>query len=839
MGTLMQDLRYAIRQAVKQPGFTAIVVLSLALGIGANTMIFSLVNALLLRSLPYSDPARVMVLWFTPPGHPEQNAGATNAECQVLRERTQSFEHIGCARPYVPMNLSDENQDAEAAERLIGQQFTADLTASLGVKPVIGRWHTLEEEQPGADQVMLISYRLWQRRFGGSSSVLGKKVYIASQNSMSSVGTIIGVLPKEFDFFNPTADYWFPMPLPPDAMLSPTRGALVAARLKPGVTMAQAQEEMKAFASSLGEEMPATTKGWGIRVEDIQHAYLGGFRNPLLILQGVVAFVLLIACANVAGLLLAQGVSQHKELAIRAALGSGRSRIMRQLLTGNVLLAIMGGITGLAIGWGGLRLVVYSLPEWLPRMDEITIDKNVLGFTLALSILTGFIFGVLPALQVSRPDLMDALRHSTRSTTAGGARQRMRSAFVVLQVSLALVLLVGAGLMINSFLRLYAVTPGFDPEGLMTFQIPFSYGKFVRDTGRRTPSGSLETEITPLLSQTSEQVRERLTAIPGVQSAAYISTVPPLVGFARQFPFTIGGKQPDPAEQEAQSAEFYPVSSKYFETLEIPVLRGREFTAADSAAGQPVVLVNSTMAKRFWPDEDAIGKQIQLKYFNEPPRQIVGIVGDVRQNARNDIKPQVYLPIAQLPVIQQKNQSAGLELITFVVRSKGDAKQLTAAFRPAVAEVDRTQPVFHVQPLDQYISDQMQGFRQYVLMLGVFGGVALILALIGIYGIMAHAVTQRTNEIGVRMALGATSRQVLGVVLRRGMLLISIGLLLGLGGALALTRIISSQLWGVTATDPLTFVLVVAGLGSVALLACYIPARRALKVNPVIALRYE
>jgi putative ABC transport system permease protein len=393
--------------------------------------------------------------------------------------------------------------------------------------------------------------------------------------------------------------------------------------------------------------------------------------------------------------------------------------------------------------------------------------------------------------------------------------------------------------MINSFLRLYAVAPGFDPKGLMTFQIPFSYGKFVRDTGRRTPSGSLETEITPLLAQTSEQVRARLAAIPGVQSVAFISTVPPLVGFARQFPFTIGGKQTEPAQQEAQSAEYYPVSSKYFETLQIPILRGREFTAGDSAAGQPVILINSTMAKRFWPKDDAIGQQIQLKYFNEPRRQIIGIVGDVRQNARNDIKPQVYLPIAQLPLIQQKNQSAGLELITFIVRSKGDAKQLTAAFRPAVAEVDRTQPIFHIQPLEQYISDQMQGFRQYVLMLGVFGGVALVLALIGIYGIMAHTVTQRTNEIGIRMALGASSRQVLRLVLRRGLLLIGIGLVLGLAASVGLTRVISSQLWGVTATDPITFAFVVAGLASVAVLACYIPARRALKVDPVIALRYE
>ena len=841
MSTLMQDLRYSVRRMLKQPGFAAIVVVSLALGIGANTMIFSLVNGLLLRSLPYPDPDRVVVLWFTPPNRPDQRNVATHANCAALRERSRSFEHIGCGIPGIGANLSEEGQDAAAAERLIGQQYTADLADALGVGPLIGRWFTVEEEQPGRDPVILISYRLWQSRFAGSPNVVGRKVRVTgTQNTASDIATIIGVVPDGFDFFNPLADLWFPFVIPAGSANAPTRRLLVAGRLLPGVTVTQAQAEMTAFAQGLAEEVPETNKDWGIQVQPVQEAYLGPLRSPFLVLQGVVAFVLLIACANVAGLLLAQGAAQQKELAIRSALGSSRSRIIRQLLTGNVLLAIMGGIAGLAIGWAGMRVLVNSLPPGFPRLSAVTIDSTVLGFTLLLSVATGLIFGILPALQISRPDLMDALRDSTRSATAGGARQRLRSAFVVLQISLALVLLIGAGLMINSFLRLYAVESGVDTSNLMSFQVQLSDSKFIRDTGGRTPSGSAETETSPLLSQVSEQMRGRLGAIPGVESVAMVSTVAPLMGGARRYPFTIDGKQPAPAEQEAQSAEWYPISPEYFETLKLSILRGHEFTAQDSAAGLPVIVINSTMANRFWPNDDPIGKRVQVSYFNDPPRQIVGVVGDVRQSSRQtDAQAQMYVPFGQLPAIQEKRLSFGTEILTFVMRSAGNPEQLTAGLRSAIAEIDRSQPVYNVQPLERYVSNQLEGYRQYVMMLGVFGGIAVILAVVGIYGIMAHAVTQRTNEIGIRMALGAGSGQVLKLVLRRGLILIVIGLVLGFGASLALTQVLNSFLWGVTATDPLTFALVVAGLASVALLACYIPARRALKVSPIIALRYE
>lgn len=841
MNALMQDLRYAVRRIVKYPGFTAVVVISLALGIGANTMIFSLVNGLLLQSLPYPEAERVMVLWFTPPNRPDQRLGATNRNCEALRLRpTQSFERIGCMVGG-STNLSEEGQDAQAAEFLQGQEYTADFAQALGVKPILGRWFTSEENERGRGPIMLISHRLWQRRFGGSPDVLGKNVHVTfTQSAGSNIGTIIGVLPDEFEFFNPQSDYWFAFVLPAGAENSPSRRYTAVGRLKPGVTVTQAQAEMNGIAAGLANEYPRTNKDWGIQIQPVRDMTLGFFDEPLMTLEGVVAFVLLIACANVAGLLLAQGATQHKELAIRAALGSGRWRLIRQLLTGNLVLAILGGIAGLAVGWAGMRILVSSLPPWFPRVSELTIDTTVLAFTIALSLMTGLIFGIIPALQASRPDLMDALRDSTRSATAGKTQQRLRSAFVVVQVALALVLLVGAGLMINSFLRLYAVEPGFDTSNLMSFRVRIQGDQFMRDTGRATVTGSPETEIPEMLFQESDRMQERIAAIPGVQSVTLESANVPLSGGAARMTFTIAGRQASQAEQEAQSAEWYLISRRFFETLKVPILQGREFTPQDNRAGQPVAIINATMAKRYWPTENPIGHEIQLAFLNDPPRQIVGIVGDVRQNTRQqDPQPQLYAPFAQLPQFAQKQQIFGLDAVTFVLRSNGNPERLSSSLRAAVAEVDRSQPITDMRTIEWYASNQNQLFQQYVLLLSVFGGVALILAIVGIYGIMSHAVTQRTPEIGIRMALGARSGHVLGLVLRRGVVLIAIGLVLGLGASLALTRVIRATLWGVTPTDPLTFASVAIGLALMGFVACYVPARRALKVNPVVALRYE
>jgi putative ABC transport system permease protein len=837
-----QDLRYAGRQILKHPGFTAVVVISLALGIGANTMIFSVVNGLLLHSLPFPNPNRVVMLWFTPPNHPDQHANATYADCLALRERTQSFEHVGCMVNGSGTNVSEDGQDAALAERLIGQECTTDLTDVMGVQPLLGHWFTREDEQRGRDPMMLISYRLWQRRFAGSPDVVGRKVHVtATQSAGSDVATILGVLPERFDFFNPQVDYWFAFIPPVGAENSPSRRYVVAARLRRGVAVAQAQAEMNAVAVNLAKELPKTNRDWGIQVQPIGEAYLGSLQSPFFTLQGVVVFVLLIACANVAGLLLAQGASQQKELAIRAALGSGRGRLIRQLLTASVLLAVMGGAVGLAIGWGGMQLLVRSLPAGFPRLGEIAIDRRVLLFTMALSLTTGLVFGILPALRVSRPNLTEMLASATRGTTMGLSHQRLRSGFVVAQIALAVVLLVGAGLMINSFLRLSAVRGGFDPRSLMSFQIQFADSKFIRDTGRPTPSGSPETEVTPLLIHESAQIQERLTRVPGVTSATAVVGVAPLSGVTYgRLTFTVAGKTVTAAEEQGQSAEWYAITPHYFNTLSLPVIAGREFAEHDDDSGAPVVAINATMAKRFWPNQNPMGQVIQVGYFNDPPRQIVGIVADMRQNSREpEPQAQMYVPFAQVPRFEEKKVSYGLQVLTFIVRSTNDSAQLTSALRSAVAEIDRSQPVYNMRSIEGYASGQLDGYRQYVLMLGVFGGVAVLLAVVGIYGIMAHSVSQRTSEIGIRMALGSSAQQVLQLILGRGVLLIAGGLTLGSGAALGLTRLLRSSLWGVTATDPLTFAVVLSGLTGVALIACWIPARRALRVNPMVALRRE
>jgi putative ABC transport system permease protein len=842
MSTLIQDLRYAGRRMARQPGLTSIVVISLALGIGANTMVFSLTNGLFLSSLPYSEPDRVAMIWFSPANRPDQRAAATYMNCAALRQRpTQSFERIGCMVGGTATNLSEDGENAAAAERLFGQEYTADLAQVLGVEPVVGRWFTAEENERGRGPVMLISHRLWQRRFGASPDVLGKKVRVTfTQSAGHDMATIVGVVPAGFDFFNPQADYWFAFVLPAGAENSPSRRYMVAGRLKPGVTLAQAQAEMDGIAAGFAEEFPRTNKNWNIRLQPVKEAYLGQLRNPLLTLQGAVAFVLLIACANVAGLLLAQGAAQHKELAIRSALGSGRGRMVRELLTGHVALAVVGGVAGLAVAWAGMRILISSLPVGFPRMDQMAIDTTVLAFTVGLSVLTGLTFGILPALQVTRPDLMDTLRDSTRSVTAGKAHHRLRSGFVVLQIALALVLLIGAGLMINSLSRLWSVEPGFDTRNLMTFQTQFTGDRFIRDTGQATPTGSPETEITDLLFQTSDRIRERLATVPGVQSAMMETANIPLSGFAVRLPLSVPGALPASAEQEALSAEWYGVSPRYFDTLKVQVLRGREFAETDRRGALPVAIVNSTLARRLWADEDPIGRQIQVGFLNDPPRQIVGVVSDVRQSSRQEEpQPQMYIPFVQLPQFAQKQQSYGLETLTFVVRTAGNPEQLASALQAAVTDVDRNQPVANMRTVEWYQSNQLQGFRQYVLMLGVFGAIALVLAVVGIYGVMAHSVTQRTGEIGIRMALGATGSQVLRLVLRQGLAVIVIGLVLGFAASLALTRVIGSLLWGVTATDPSTFVAVLGVLALVSTLACYVPARRAVKVNPVVALRYE
>ena len=647
-------------------------------------------------------------------------------------------------------------------------------------------------------------------------------------------------MPEDFTILNNQVKWWMPLENPPFAARGPNRILLVMARLKPNGTIPQAQAEMDTIATALAEERPETNRNWKIRVVNMERDLAAGATAPLMTFQGAVLIVLLIACANVAGLLLAQGAAQQKELAIRSALGSSRWRIVKQMLTESVLLALIGGAVGFVIGWAGLRLFMSYLP---PGFPPVAMNFSVLGFTLLLSIATGVIFGILPALQISRPNLMDALRENSRSATGTKARQKLRSAFVVVQVSLALVLLIAAGLLMKSFLNLSTLPVGFDYNGLTTFQVVFPQGDYLRETGESTPSGARAMELSPRISQTSEQVRQQLLAIPGVEAATAAFTAP-FFG-ARFYNFAIEGREavaPNAQGPAAQGpgAQWFPVMNGYFETIGLSSARGRILGPQDSAASPPVVVINSTMAKRYWPNDDPIGKRIKVDYYNDQTREIVGIVGDVKQNLRErEPQAQMYVPYSQLPVLQESRTAVGLQSVTFVVRARGDLGAIVPEMRSAARRIVPSLAVANVRTVAEYAYFQLLDQWIYSTLLSIFGGIAVLLAVGGIYGVMAHSVAQRTSEIGVRVALGANSRNVLQLILRRGVLLIAFGMFIGAGVSFALNRAIQSVLWGVTPTDPVTYLLALGALAAVALLACYIPARRALKIDPVIALRIE
>ncbi len=843
MTRLLQDLRYALRRLIKLPGFTVVIVVSVALGIGAITMMFSLFNVVLLRPLSYPDPNRLVILWFTPPDQPDELNFATVGNCWALTEGNSVFEYTGCFRAIEGV-FSDDDPGGNGAEVLRGEAFSYGVQQAIGVRPSIGRWFTEDEDREGADRVVMISYALWQSRFGGSSDVIGKQVRVTDVRSSDLLSTIIGVMPAGFTFTNTQADYWVPLRLPASTRTSNSTnraGFLPVARLKPGITVVQAQSAMDALALRFEEELPSN-EGWGIRVERFREAFIADLRQAFLILQLVAALVLLIACANVGGLLLAQGISQKKEIAVRAALGSTRSRIVRLWLTLSLVLSVLGGVLGLAFAWGGLSVLVSYLPPipGLARLNEASIDPTVFIFTLLVSVAAGLLFGILPALQVSRPDIADAVKESGRGSTSGASRQRLRSLFVVVQLSLATLLLIGAALMINSFVRLYTVEVGLDPDDIMTFQIQFGGNQFKRYTGNTGPNRQPETEFSERLNIISEQIRQGLASTRGIESATAIALTPPLSGGARYHEFTIEGRPASLSESEAQGAEMFAVMSDYIPTLRIPLLRGRDFSDRDTATSIPVMLINRTMAQRFFPNEDPIGKRMQLDYVNDEPRQVIGIVGDIRQNSRDqNYQPQMYVPYAQLPLVT--SSGTRFDRIVFLVRYVGSPNELAPTLRSAVAAVDSTQAraAANFRPLEQYVLDQLQGYWQYVLLLSLFAAIALVLAMFGVYGMMAHSVNERRSELGIRMALGATPWQIIRLLLRRGVVLIFTGLVVGLGSSFALSRVIQNRLWGIEATDPFTFVFVSILLSGTALIACYLPARRALRVDPVATLRAD
>lgn len=832
MTTLWQDITYGFRMLVKKPGFTVAAILSLALGIGANTTIFSIINGTLLSALPYQDPDRVMILWSVPTNEPNNRSSVTAAQYLAWKDTSKAFSSIGGYYGRV-VNLNGEKSGA-LAESIQMAQITSSMWDVLGVKPLIGRVFTPDEDQHGNPaKVAVLSYPFWQSRFDGAASAVGQTVRVDNEQI-----TVIGVMPKDFDFANNDTAYWAPMGFTPQQLNSAASFVLVAGRLKDGVRIEQARTEMDSIAAGLRQTAPERNRDRGIFVEEIQSAFTQGLKEPLMVLQGAVIFVLLIACSNVAGLLLARAASRRAEVGVRAALGARRGRVIRQLLTESVMLALAGGALGGALGWAGLRMILASLPEGSLPTDNIGISGTVLAYTAAVSILTGLVFGVLPALQTSKVDLATSLKESGRSGMDGSARQRVRQTLVAGQIALALVLLIGAGLMMNSFLKLRSNKLGADTSNLLSFEFRFAQSEMMKPVGQFRGFGLWE--INPITGLTFDRMQQRLQGIPGVISAAGINR-PPLTG-TMEMGFSIQGRPaPEPGTGPGLRASYYAVTPNYFSTMKIPVLQGRDFATTDSTAGAPVVIISKTMAERWWPNENPIGKTITLDFVpNEVPRQIVGVAGDTLQG-RFEQQPQ---PTLYVPHVQQTAQWEGpfwnfRAAMYFVIRTLDEPNKLIPSVRSAVADIDSSKPAGSLRTVEGYLNDGLSEVRVFMMMLTVFGISAAVLAALGIYGVMAYTVAQRTREIGIRVALGASSGNVVGLVVRQAILLITIGIVVGVVGAFALTRFLATFLWQVSPTDPLTFAAVSFGLLLVAVLACLVPTRRAVGVDPTVALRYE
>jgi len=838
--SLSQDVLYGIRMLARKPGFTAVASLSLALGIGANTVIFSLINTTLLRPLGFPEPDKLMVAWSVPLQHKDQRGAVNVSSYFTFRDKARSFEALGAFNGD-QRNLGAE-QNGAPAERIQGETFTPSMFRVIGVKPELGRVFT-DAEDPVDDPapVILISHRFWQRHFSGDRNVLGKTLILDK-----APVTVIGVLPADFSFFGDDVDYWAPQPIRRLQQQSKQGFLIAIGRLKPGVSLRQAQAEMDTLAAQLASGDPERNQGRGVWLQSLQEAAYGNLRSPLLILQGAVAFVLLIGCANVAGLLLARAASRRTEVAIRTALGADRWRIVRQLLTESFPLSLLGGILGIFLSWAGLKAFIAAAPPNFPRINDLTLDARVLGFTALIVIVTAIIFGIVPAIQASRPDLVNSLKESGRGGTDSVVRQRLRSALVTFQIALALVLLIGAGLMINSFVRVQKKDLGADPKGLLTFDFRFPQGETIKPFGRYRGLGLWD--VSPLTTLTFQRVFERMQNLPGVLSAA-ATTRPPLTGNGINMPFLIEGRPAPPpssasddsSQEQGQTASYFAVTANFFATMKIPLLRGRDISVQDTAAAPSVIIINQTLARRFFPNEDPVGQRLTLDFVpDEKPRQIIAVAGDTTLNRLQDKQTAVvYVPYTQQTPRWMGPYWFDRSGMYFVLRTAGDPMSIVPAVRRAVADIDSNKPAGEIRTVEAYLDRQVQYIRMYILLLGIFGGIAAVLAAVGIYGVMAHSVAERTREIGIRMALGAGVPDVLALVAREALIVISIGLAIGLAGSFALTRVIKSALVGVTATDPVTFTAVSLALALIALLACFIPTRRAVAVDPTVALRYE
>ena len=800
MSGLRQDLKYGIRMLFKKPAFTAVVVLTLALSISSTTVVFSVVNALLLRSLPYSNPDQLINVWSVFKSNNKAYASAANF--REWQERNQSFQSLA-AYDSLKLNLTGGDRPEAIDVALV----TANLFPLLGVQPVRGRGFRTEEEQPATNKVAVISDGLWQRRFGADAGVVGKPLVLDGDSY-----TVIGIMPPRFSFPE-KIDVWLPLSFVPEELADRGYNHLaVVGRLKPGVELRQAQAEMSAIMDEQVRKYPNENAGRSMRLLTFQQNLVGDIRMALWILSAAVFLVLLIACANIANLLMARATTRQKDIAIRIGLGAGRRRLIQQLLIESLLLSLFGGAMGLIFAYGGLKVLTSVGPTNIPRLSEVTIDARVLAFTLVISLLTGVIFGLIPALQATKPEINEWLKDGQRSASGGPGGKRARSWLVVTEMALALILLIGAGLLIKSFLILWQVEPGFNPHNVITMAISPSPPKY-----------NTQRDFVILCQRVLEQVK----STPGVDAVGVVNQLP-FSGRNLGLNFTVGGQPPVKPEDTA-SANFRLVSPGYLQAMGIPLKRGRDFNDHDRRDSTPVALINETLAKHYFANEDPIGKQLNIE-GQQAPREIVGIIGDVKQIKLDaEVKSEIYVPFFQIAV----------PAMNIVVRTTTDPGSMTSAVLRQISRVDPDQPVYQVKTMDEYLGESMAQRRLSTVLLGVFAALALILAALGVYGMMSYLVSQRTREIGVRMALGARQLDILKLVVRHGMWLSILGIAVGVAAALLLTRIMTSSLYGISASDPLTYVGISALLALIALLACLIPARRALKVDPIIALRYE